>query len=167
LERFRRNCIQWIDAFELNGTRSWKENAATIKLAQAHALPVISGGDRHGCEPAGCINLTNATCFAEFVAEVNEGNSTLLFLPQYREPMALRVLEAGWDVLRPYPEYPGRERWIDRVFYRGQDGVARPLSHVWNNQVPWSLSVAARVVQALAATRSALRLTRGTSPAES
>jgi len=70
-------------------------------------------------------------------------------------------------VLRPYPEYPGRERWIDRVFYRGEDGVARPLSEVWNNQVPWSLSAAACVVQALAATRSALRLTRGTSPAES
>ncbi len=32
--------------------------------------PVISGGDRHGCEPNGVINLTAARTFSEFAQEV-------------------------------------------------------------------------------------------------
>ena len=63
----------------------------------------------------------NARSFAEFVSEIHAGRSTILFLPQYREPMALRILEAGRDILRPYPEYPGREHWADRIFYRCDD----------------------------------------------
>ena len=47
-----RECIGRFDAFELNGTRPWKENADTIELARAHGRPVISGGDRHACDPA-------------------------------------------------------------------------------------------------------------------
>jgi len=58
-------------------------------------------------------------------------------MPQYREPMALRILETAWDTLRPYPEYPGRERWTDRVYYRGEEGVAMPLSTLWQDHVPW------------------------------
>ena len=30
------------------------------------------------------------------------------------------------DILRPYPEYPAREHWTDRVFYRAEDGLALP-----------------------------------------
>ena len=33
---------------------------------------MISGGDRHACEPAACLNLTNAASFGEFVAESTE-----------------------------------------------------------------------------------------------
>src|ERR1035441_2533543 len=44
---------------------------------------------------------------------------------------------AAWQILRPYPEYRGRERWTDRVFYRREDGVALPLSTVWKDRVPW------------------------------
>jgi predicted metal-dependent phosphoesterase TrpH len=160
LDRFLRECIEWIHAFEVNGTRPWKENRAAIALAQAHALPAISGGDRHACEPSACINLTNAGSFAEFAAEVRQGISVPIFMPQYREPLGLRFLEAERDILRTYPEYPGRERWIDRIFYRGDDGVARPLSAIWRNRAPWILNGAAGIVQLLAATRlrSALRL---------
>ena len=160
LERVLRECLEWIDAFEINGTRSWEENARVIELAEAHRRPVISGGDRHACEPAAWINLTNAASFSEFAAEVKDGRGTLLVMPQYAEPMAVRVLEAVWDILRPYPEYPGRTRWTDRVFYRGEDGVARQLSVVWQGRVPWMLNGAAGLVQFVATTRlrMALRL---------
>jgi hypothetical protein len=142
--------LEWIHAFELNATRPWKENADTIALSRAYDRPLISGGDRHACEPGGAINLTNAPCFSEFAAEIRGGFSTVLFMPQYREPLGLRILEAAWDILRPYPEYPGRERWIDRTFYRGEDNVARPLSVVWEDAVPWPLSSATGLVQVLA-----------------
>ena len=160
LGRLLRECGGWIHALELNGTRSWKENGATMALAGAYSRPVISGGDRHACEPAACINLTNARTFSNFVAEVRAGYSTVVFLPRYQEPMALRILEASWDVLRPYPEYQGRERWIDRIYYRCEDGNARPLSVVWKDEVPWMLDGAKRVLELFATTklRSAIRL---------
>jgi hypothetical protein len=135
VDRLLRECGGCLHAFELNGTRKWHENAATIEMARARSRPVISGGDGHACEPAACLNLTNATSFREFVAEVRAGVSTVLFLPYYREPMAVRILEAAWQILRPYPEHPGRERWTDRVFYRNEDGAAQPLSMVWSDPV--------------------------------
>src|ERR1039458_103022 len=94
VERLLRECAPWFHAFELNGTRNWHENSATIELARAWSRPVISGGDRHACEPAACLNLTNAKSFGEFAAEVRDGESSILFMPHYREPMALRTLEA-------------------------------------------------------------------------
>jgi len=100
LERILRDCIGWFDAFELNGTRRWGENARTIDLARTYERPLISGGDRHAFEPSACINLTNALSFAEFVSEIHAGRSSILFMPQYREPMAQRILEASRDILR-------------------------------------------------------------------
>jgi hypothetical protein len=136
LQRLLRNCNEWLHAFELNGTRRWIENKAVVDLAATWGRPVISGGDRHACEPAACLNLTNARHFAEFTAEVRGGHSSVVFMPHYREPLPLRILEAIWDILRPYPEYPDRERWTDRIFYRGDDGAARPLSQVWAGKIP-------------------------------
>ena len=160
LDRLLRECIGWFHALELNGTRPWKENAAVIELSRTHGLPLISGGDRHACEPAACLNFTNAATFPEFVSEIRDGYSSLCFMPQYREPMAVRVLEAARDILRPYPEYPGRKRWIDRFFHRGQDGVVRSLATLWQDRVPWIVSAAAGILQLPAATglRPALRL---------
>ena len=99
LERLLRDCIGWLDAFELNGTRCWRENADTIELARARRRPLVSGGDRHACEPGACINLTNARNFAEFAAEIHAGHSSILFMPQYREPMGQRILDASRDIL--------------------------------------------------------------------
>jgi hypothetical protein len=160
LDRLFRECLPWIHAFELNATRPWRENKATIALAEAHGRPLISGGDRHACEPGGGINLTNAQCFSEFVTEIRQGSSTLLFMPQYREPLGLRILEASWDILRTYPEYPGRECWIDRIFYVGEDDVAQPLSVIWKNKSPRMLNGATGILQLLATRglRAALRL---------
>src|SRR5271157_576007 len=160
LARLLRHCGAWIHALEMNGTRPWRENADTLALADAHARPVISGGDRHACEPAACLNLTNAATFAEFAAEVRAGESTVVFLPHYRDVMAMRILEASWDILRPYPEYPGRERWTDRFFHRGEDGVARPLSAIWERGAPWMAQAAAAALELAATThlRQAVRL---------
>jgi hypothetical protein len=160
LDRVLRECIGWLDAFELNGTRRWKENADTIELSRVHARPLISGGDRHACEPSACINLTNARTFAEFVSEIHAGRSSVVFLPHYRVPMAQRLLEASRDILRSYPEYPGRERWSDRIFYCGEDGIARTLAQTWQGREPRLLAGAAAAVQFLAGTRfrPALRL---------
>jgi hypothetical protein len=147
LARILRECLAGFHAFELNGTRPWKENAAAIDLARQFSRPVISGGDRHACEPSACLNLTNAATFAEFAAEVRSGYSSVLFMPHYREPLPLRILEAAWDILRPYPEYPERERWTQRIFYRGEDGIARPLSVVWKDGAPWFMHAATGMLQ--------------------
>src|ERR1039458_5885614 len=93
VDRLLRECVESLHAFELNCTRKWHENAATIELARQYSRPVISGGDRHACEPAACLNLTNATSFGGFLSEIRTGSSTMLFMPHYREPMALRILE--------------------------------------------------------------------------
>lgn len=159
LQTLLRRSVAWLHAFELNGTRPWPENAATIELAEAFSRPAISGGDRHGCEPAGCINLTNATNFQDFVNEIRDGRSSVLFLPHYRQPIELRVLEAACDILRPYPEYPARKHWMDRFFYRGEDGVPQSLAALWRNREPWVLRPATGTIQLLgtAGMRGALR----------
>src|SRR5207249_314374 len=122
--------------------------------------PVISGGDRHGCEPNACINLTNARTFAEFVSEIHSGCSAILFMPQYREPIAQRVLEAARDILRTYPEYVGREHWSDRILYRGEYGVVRTVAEICLGREPRMVSCAVRAVEFFAAdrVRTAVRL---------
>jgi hypothetical protein len=155
-----RECAAWLHAFELNGTRKWNENAAVIELAQTHARPVVSGGDRHACEPAACLNLTNSRSFSEFAEEVRAGYSTVRFLPHYRHAMAFRLLETICEILKPYPEFPGRERWIDRVFYRNEDGGAQTLATLWEDREPWVVRPLSGALQFLATDpiRMAVRL---------
>jgi hypothetical protein len=125
---------------------------------------VISGGDRHGLEPNANVNLTNTRTFAEFVAEVRyDGFSDILFLPQYREPLRLRMLDTMCDIVRDYPDLPeGRRRWSDRVFYRDDDGVVKPLAAFWQGNEPWPVKCflgglrALRSRQMRAALRAAL-----------
>ena len=133
----------------MNGTRPWAENAGTIELAEVYSRPVISGGDRHGCEAAACLNLTNAPTFSEFVNELRSGHSSVLFMPHYRQPMELRLLEAVCDILRPYPEYPERKHWMDRFFYRDEGGAAQSLASLWRNREPWVLRPATGTLQFL------------------
>jgi hypothetical protein len=153
LDRLLAECLKWLHAFELNGTRPWKENVAVTEFARCYSRPLISGGDRHACEPSACINLTNAGDFAEFVSEIKAGVSSMLFLPQYREPMAQRVLEAARDILRTYPEYPGRERWSDRIFYRSEDGSVRTLAQICRQPERRLLATVAAAVQFFGGTR--------------
>jgi len=160
LDRFLREHVDCLHAFELNGTRRWDENLAVMELARAHSRPVVSGGDRHACEPAACLNLTNSHSFSQFASEVKDGYSPVVFLPHYRQPMAFRILEATCEILKRYPEFPGRERWIDRVFYRTEDGTAQSLAMLWRNREPWVVVPLSGTLQFLATARvrMALRL---------
>jgi len=81
------------------------------------------------------------------VSEIRSSYSNVLFMPQYREPLALRILETAWDIQRPYPEYPGRERRTDRVFYRGEDGIDRPLTVLRKDHIPWVVRPVTGLVQ--------------------
>jgi len=126
----------WIHAIELNGLRSWDENGEALELASTWQLPAISGGDRHGLEPNANLNLTHARTFAEFVVEIREsGASTVLFMPQYRETLGMRLFETVKDIVRCHPQ-ARRPRWIDRFFYQCEDGVTRPISELWPNEGP-------------------------------
>ncbi len=136
LELFLKIAGPRVHALELNGLRPWAENRASIALARDLNYPLVSGGDRHGCEPNAIVNLTNAASFAEFASEVRSGASHLLFLPQYREPLQLRMLQTLCDVVRHSPELPGRELWMDRVFFCTRPDSCVPLSSRWSGCEP-------------------------------
>lgn len=119
-------------AFELGGLRTAKENRGVIELAKAYDRPVIAGGDRHGCEPSGLLNLTSAASFSEFVEEVRNGHSHVLAMPQYSECTHLRVYHTLLDVIRHYPDHPlGSRNWDERVHHPDSQGVSQPLSALW------------------------------------
>jgi len=127
----------WMHALELNGLQPHANNADTVRLAAAQEKPVISGGDRHCCEPNANLNLTNARSFAEFVHEIRvERRSSVLFLPQYRDAISVRYVEFIWHAVRNYPESPGRARWVDRVFYQSDSGETVTVGSLWPNGGP-------------------------------
>jgi hypothetical protein len=119
----------FIHAFELGGLRGWEENQEVLHFAEGWNQPIIGGGDRHGREPSAVVNLTEAESFTEFVYQVRKERRThALFMPQYAEPLTLRILQTLLDVIREYPEYPaGSQRWDERVFHPDRHGVVRPL----------------------------------------
>jgi hypothetical protein len=118
-----------LHGLELNGLRSRNENEQVLKLSKAADLPVVSGGDRHGCEPNAVLNLTAATTFADFADEIRlERRSQVVLMPQYFEPLGHRLLESAWHALSDAPGEFGRAHWMTRVFIPGADGSPRPLS---------------------------------------
>ena len=134
LDRFLQCHVEFLHAFELNAMRAWAENNGVIQLAAVWQRPVISGGDRHGCEPSGALNLTRAASFSEFVGEIrNDQLSHIVFMPQYAELLGIRFMQAVIDTIRDYPEHPvGSRRWDERVFHVDfQTGYHRPLSALW------------------------------------
>lgn len=134
LDRFLQCHIEFVHAFELNAMRAWTENKGVIELAAKWQRPLISGGDRHGCEPSAALNLTNATSFSEFVNEIRlEQFSHIVFMPQYSELLGIRFMQTVIDTIRDYPEHPvGSRRWDERVFHMDfQTGYHRPLSVLW------------------------------------
>jgi hypothetical protein len=135
LDRFLRCAAEFLHAFEINATRSAKENQRVKELAERWQRPLVSGGDRHGCAASGALNLTGAETFAEFVNEIRqERRSHVLLMPQYNEPVSIRTTRTLLDVIRNYPEYPmGSRRWDDRIFHPDENGGAdRPISSLWN-----------------------------------
>jgi hypothetical protein len=134
VDLFLESHVQFLHAFELNAMRSWSENRGVMHLAAVWQRPLISGGDRHGCEPSGALNLTSATSFSEFVDEIRrEQSSHILFMPQYAEVLGIRFIQTVIDTIRDYPDHPaGSRRWDERVFHMDfQTGYHRPLSALW------------------------------------
>src|SRR5262249_34474208 len=118
-----------VHALELNGLRSRRENKRVSDLSAEIGLPLISGGDRHGCEPNATLNLTNAATFADFAEEIRfDRRSEIVLMPQYFERLQLRLLESAWHAMSDAPGEFGRRHWMTRVFYEAQDGTARPLT---------------------------------------
>jgi len=150
LKNFLKKHGRWIHALEINGFRKWSENKAVIEMAEALDLPIVTGGDRHGCRPNTVINLTNARTFAEFVEEIRvDKRSEVVLMPEYKEPLHSRQLQSFAEILKHYPEFSeGRRRWFDRVYY-DYDGLGlRKLSVHWEFGGPlwlqwatWTLGV--------------------------
>lgn len=134
IESFR----PFLHACELNGLRPWAENRDAVGLAARFRLPVVSGGDRHGREPNACVNLTNAGSFTEFAAEVRcDGWSDVLLMPQYREPLRMRILENMCDIIEDDPNHAlGWVRWSDRVFYLTDEGIEKSLTEFFSGRFP-------------------------------
>jgi hypothetical protein len=152
-----------LHALEVNGLRSWHENREVLRLGRQIGLPVVAGGDRHGREPNAILNLSRASTFPEFVDEVrNRRFSHIVFMPQYHEPLKMRILQTMVDIVRDYPEnLKERRSWADRVFYR-EPGSATPipLAAIWNGNGPKIIQqfIAAMRLLEWRGVRSALRL---------
>jgi hypothetical protein len=134
VDSFLQRHADFLHAFEVNATRGWDENNQVLQLARSWRKLLISGGDRHGREPSGAVNLTRSQTFAEFVREIRgERRSHVLMMPQYAEPQSIRITQELLDIIRDYPEYPaGSRRWDDRVFhYDPSTNSHRPLSSLW------------------------------------
>lgn len=150
-------------ALELNGLRSWHENQQVIWLGRQAGLPLVSGGDRHGLEPNAILNLSHARNVADFVAEIRDSRTShIVFMPQYHEPLKLRILQTMVDVVRDYPEnFERRRTWADRVFFKGPDYVEPlPMRTVWKGGGPTVVHrfVAAMRLMEWRGVRSALRV---------
>ncbi len=150
LERFLAKHGRWIHALEVNGFRSWSENQAVLELAASLDMPVVSGGDRHGCRANTVVNVTDASEFAEFVAEVrNDRRSQIAILPEYKLPLPSKQMRSFSEILGRYPEFPvERQRWFDRVHFDIGDGKGIvPLSaHGWKQGGPVWLRLAIKTL---------------------
>lgn len=124
-----------LHAFELNGLRRWDENHRVAQLAARWRQILVSGGDRHGCEPNANLNLTNAASFTEWVHELRVRRvSQLLFMPQYDHSLVARCYQTFLDAVREYPDHSeGASRWDQRTYHPGRDGNVQPLSQLWRN----------------------------------
>jgi hypothetical protein len=138
VDRFLQSANRFLHAFELNGLRGREENQRVADLAMKWNQLLISGGDRHGCEPNANLNLTHALDFEEFVSEIrDERRSTVLFMPQYEEPMVLRLFQNFLDIIREYPEFAeGERRWDERTYHPNHAGAHAPLYQLWPNGMP-------------------------------
>jgi hypothetical protein len=135
LDKFLNCATKFLHAFEINATRSAKENDRVTILAERCGMPLVSGGDRHGCMASGALNLTAAETFGEFVGEIRQKQSShVLLMPQYTEPVCIRTTRTLLDIIRDYPKNPvGFRRWDERIFHPDANGGAdRPVSSLWN-----------------------------------
>jgi hypothetical protein len=151
LRDFLELCRPWIHAIEINGMRPWRENLRVPALSEQYHLPIVAGGDRHGCRPNTMVNLTEAQTWGEYAQGIrNKQLNHALVLPAYEEPVRLRELATAGDVLRRYPHHPyGQRRFTDRVFADVEGYSWHPLSFYLDGgkgTPPWLPPVVAGVV---------------------
>ncbi len=134
LSRYR----PWIHALELGGMRPWRESQEVLRLAEECDLPIVAGGDRHGCCPNGVLNLSHSESWGEFVEEVRRRrHNEILVLPPCEDPVSLRELQIVADVSRYYPDYPyGHRQFTDRIFVDLEGYSWHPLSFYWSGGMP-------------------------------
>jgi hypothetical protein len=154
LDRYRSK----LHAVEINGYRSWRENGGVRRLSAERGLPLISGGDRHALAPNAVLNLTHAKTFAEFTAEVRDGVSHVVVMPEYDDHLTARVMASVADMLGPQRTLHGTERWTDRVSCESA-GTVRPLTYHWPDGGPILLRAAISTFRVVSAP-PALRLWR-------
>lgn len=130
LSRYR----PYIHALEINGYRPWSENRMTRELAGECNLPLVSGGDRHGCEPNTTINLSPWPGFPEFAEAIRSGWSPgILFFPEYSESVRIRQLRLAGEVIRNFPPaVREKAHWTERIYFRSRSGLVHPVSRYWN-----------------------------------
>lgn len=138
LDRFMDEFGVYMHALEINGLRSWKENRKVVRMARDLGAKLISGGDRHGREPNATLNLTNATTFAEFVDEIRgDAPSEVCIMPQFHDPLALRIMQGLFDMLDDYPEHArGQVRWAERVFRHCEGGNVKSFDDFFGGKDP-------------------------------
>jgi hypothetical protein len=81
-------------------------------------------------------------------------------MPQYTEPLTLRMLQTLLDIIREYPDYSsGSRQWDERVFHPDHTAAVRPLSALWEKP-PYYVRHFFSVVRLLESTavRRAMRL---------
>lgn len=135
LNRFLTDANQYMHAFELNGMRCHAENREVLRLTESWDQVLISGGDRHGCEPNALLNLTNAADFPEFVDEIRNGRqSSVVIMPQYGQPFGWRMYQNFTHVIADYPQHSeDRRHWDQRTFHPDRAGNAVvPMRQLWS-----------------------------------
>ena len=168
LRRFLEDCGEWVHALEINGLRTWTENRKVVRLARELGLKLISGGDRHGREPNATLNLTNAASFGEFVEEIrSDAPSQVLIMPQFHDPLLLRVLQGLSDVLRDHPEHAlGQVRWSERVFRRCYDEQVKSFDEFFEGREPFLMKQMIRASELATSPRMRRAWQRMAIPAE-
>lgn len=151
LDAFLAKHGRWIHAFEINGFRSWSENKAVLEMADVLGFPVVSGGDRHGCQPNSVVNLSTSKTFGEFAEQIRRDKfSQVILMPHYRQPLGWRQLNSFAEILRFYPDYEEERRhWIGRVHVKIDERGLKPLSFFWKRGGPSWLKYATWTLGAL------------------
>ena len=111
-----------IDAIEMNGMRTLRENEAVVAFAAEVRKPLVGGGDSHLLLASSALSASRATTYADFVAEVKAGEGHVVVTPGYFLPLrwrlTLRVLSfiAQYRTIATYKQEPVRDmlgrRWI-------------------------------------------------------
>ena len=154
LERFGER----VHALELNGLRPWRENRRVAAWrtfgAATYSIPATAWpGSRMRLNSIHAADVASSSTSGAMVSDI-------VFMPQYLEPLRVRMIGTMCDIVRDYPDPPlARRRWNDRVFYRDDDGVVKPLSAHWQGNEPWPVKCFLGGLRALTSllVRAALR----------